>query len=535
MQFPRFLLATALLVGPAAAQCETAKLKPPRYQGFLTLFGSYVDVDGDTAVVGGTTPNGIRAAFLFERRGFGWSLDDVVLIPAPGFLSARDTPVAISGDTVLLGHFERYAEAGAAYVVERAAGYWSETQELRPGTPIADSHFGRRLALDGERAVIAAPMDEHFAYRGGAVFVFERTARGRWIERARLDPPEPRTLGFYGLSVALEGDLLAVGEPGYPVSPTATGRLHVYRHGATGWTLEERIEEYGIGFAYAVSVDRGHIAVGAFRDGGHAGAHEGSVRLYEHLGSWTQVDELRSTHPDGDDHFGAAVELEGDRLAVGSGASELGFGERVHIYERSAGEWVLRSVLAPHDDVGGSWYGPVFGCSLAIDGDDFWVGSPADTEFGGADMGGAAYVHTFEDLSSRTCDPAHPNSTGLPGELDSRGCATLARNDLVLRASQLPPQQVAAFLVSRSADFVPFAGGGQGDLCLGGPIGRYSPPASSGALGSVDLDVDLEALPVPGGTYAAVAGQTWFFQCWYRDANPGPTSNLTNGLAASVR
>jgi hypothetical protein len=43
------------------------------------------------------------------------------------------------------------------------------------------------------------------------------------------------------------------------------------------------------------------------------------------------------------------------------------------------------------------------------------------------------------------------------------------------------------------------------------------------------MDADLTQLP--GGLPAAVqAGETWNFQAWFRDMNPGPTSNLTNGL-----
>ena len=38
------------------------------------------------------------------------------------------------------------------------------------------------------------------------------------------------------------------------------------------------------------------------------------------------------------------------------------------------------------------------------------------------------------------------------------------------------------------------------------------------------------APPVPG-----IAGQTWHFQLWYRDANPGPTSNLTESITLTLR
>ncbi len=78
----------------------------------------------------------------------------------------------------------------------------------------------------------------------------------------------------------------------------------------------------------------------------------------------------------------------------------------------------------------------------------------------------------------------------------------------------------------------PFAGGSQGNLCLGGGIGRHAKQiANSGAAGELVIDVDLTALPRPGGTHSVVAGETWNFQCWFRDKVGGvPTSNFTDGI-----
>ena len=75
------------------------------------------------------------------------------------------------------------------------------------------------------------------------------------------------------------------------------------------------------------------------------------------------------------------------------------------------------------------------------------------------------------------------------------------------------------------------AGGSQGTLCLGGSVGRYSQQAQqSGSAGAFSLPIDLTAIPQPMGAVSVLAGQTWSFQCWHRDANLGITSHLSNGL-----
>ncbi len=122
---------------------------------------------------------------------------------------------------------------------------------------------------------------------------------------------------------------------------------------------------------------------------------------------------------------------------------------------------------------------------------------------------------------------AAPNSTGLPGTLTVHGSTGIAANNVTLAASGLPVGQFGYFLVGQTqGSFNP--PGSQGFLCLSGNIGRYSQASQVIQGPSGDLNVDLAAIPV-NPAQAAMAGETWNFQCWYRDNNPGPTSNFTNG------
>ena len=82
-------------------------------------------------------------------------------------------------------------------------------------------------------------------------------------------------------------------------------------------------------------------------------------------------------------------------------------------------------------------------------------------------------------------------------------------------------------------------GGSDGNLCLGGSIGRYVGPGqivNSGATGSFTLPLDLTQTPTPTGLVAIAAGETWNFQAWHRDAVGGfATSNFTDGLAVQFQ
>ncbi|MEZ6015608.1 MAG: hypothetical protein R3F49_10870 [Planctomycetota bacterium] len=136
------------------------------------------------------------------------------------------------------------------------------------------------------------------------------------------------------------------------------------------------------------------------------------------------------------------------------------------------------------------------------------------------------------------CGPAATNSTGAPGVLVGLGPDQLSADNVTLRADQLPAGALTLFLASRTQGSVPMAGGGQGTVCLGGSIGRFYGPGEIRAAspsGNAALQLHLNNLPQPSGRVTATAGETWSFQAWYRDANPGPTSNLTNGVAVTIQ
>jgi streptogramin lyase len=136
-------------------------------------------------------------------------------------------------------------------------------------------------------------------------------------------------------------------------------------------------------------------------------------------------------------------------------------------------------------------------------------------------------------LGARYCSPAVPNSTGAPASLVAFGSAVASDDLLTLVATGLPANQLGYFLASRSQGFVPGAGGSQGNLCLALPIARFAQQlGSSGAGGWFSIQVDLTAIPTTPAS-AVVAGDTWSFQAWYRDANPGQTSNFTDGVAVT--
>ncbi|MDG1049409.1 MAG: hypothetical protein P8M11_01800 [Planctomycetota bacterium] len=138
------------------------------------------------------------------------------------------------------------------------------------------------------------------------------------------------------------------------------------------------------------------------------------------------------------------------------------------------------------------------------------------------------------ELGERFCNPAAVNSTGAAASLSALGSTAVASQDFTLIASQLPSSSFGFALVSQSRGFIPNPGGSQGDLCLGGSIGRFVGPGQiqqADSSGAWSLTVDLAQVPTPTGLVAVQPGDTWSFQAWYRDAVAGvTTSNFTSAI-----
>ncbi len=123
-----------------------------------------------------------------------------------------------------------------------------------------------------------------------------------------------------------------------------------------------------------------------------------------------------------------------------------------------------------------------------------------------------------------------PNSTGFPAQLTGLGSTDIATNRLILNATGMPSDQIGYFLTTRTPDFIPFFGGSQGVLCLGGSLLRFNAEILfSGTQGAFSYRPDLLALPNGSMVHT---GERWYFQAWYRDTLAGVgQSNTSSALA----
>ncbi len=252
------------------------------------LLGSAVSLSGHTALLGARQVNDLGnssgAAYVFERDGGGLWIEKAKLLPPdPTELGLFGVAVALSGDTAAIGAVETAATAppwgaSVAYVFRQdGADPWTLEQTLVGTGRVGNDWFGRTLAIQGNTIVVGASRDESTIFGAGAAYVFERDGGGSWEQTARLVSSDPWEFGYFGSSVTVSGDTIAVGSNGEGGLSTTSSRgaVHLFvRDGAGGWSQTQRLVPGtpGIdGFGYSVALDGGTLAVGTTGEGTQAG------------------------------------------------------------------------------------------------------------------------------------------------------------------------------------------------------------------------------------------------------------------------
>ena len=281
-----------------------------------------------------------------------------------------------------------------------------------------DDWFGYSVSLDGDRLAVGASDDDgggNWDTDSGAVYIFKRTGATWKLEQEISDQASGFTvlqpLDFFGYSVSLDGDRLAVGAYGDTGhSGYETGAVYIFKRTGTTWHLEQEISDQETGFnhlwgsdyfGYSVSLDENRLAVGAYLDYGHSGDSTGAVYIFKRTGTtWTLEQEI-SDQPTGftnlktRDYFGEYLDLDGDRLAVGAAFDDGESGAdtgAVYIFKRTGTTWTLEqeisdqasgfTVLAGLDS---------FGWNVDLDGDRLAVGAMGDDGHSGSNTG-AVYI-----------------------------------------------------------------------------------------------------------------------------------------------
>lgn len=258
--------------------------------------------------------------------------------------------VAISGDVAVVGarHTDHSgADSGSAYVFRHDGWVWLQEAKLLPADGGARDEFGVSAAIDGDVVIVGACFDEDNRTDSGSAYVYRYDAESSgWVEEAKLLPRDANTDERFGYSVVIRDDLALVGAPRDDARGTRAGAVYVFRYDpqTSVWEQEAKL-------------------------------------VAEDGGSWA--------------YLGTSVAISGDAVISGAPGHYVGSircgAAYVFRYDHLEERWFQEDRLAASDRAEIDR----FGRSVAISGDVAMVGAYSDDD-NGTDSG-SAYVFRYRD------------------------------------------------------------------------------------------------------------------------------------------
>jgi len=496
-RLPRFLLLLALTT-PTQAQWSTANLAVPRSQLCSTTVGGKAFFAGGY-IAAGTTTNAVE---IYDSSTGAWSL--TALSTPRGWMAAG----AVGNKALFAGGTNGSTPRSHVDVYDATTGAWLPTAYL------SVERYGLAAATLGSQLYFAGGWGNSGA---SAVIDVYDDSTGTW----------------------------------------STGSLSQARTDLAGATVGTKILFAG-GWTNSAPTDRVDIFDGSSWSVAHLSKARGRL---------------------------CAVTL-GDRVFFAGGES-VGLGDEdvVDVYDDSTGAWSATTLSAPREFLAaaavgnqvlfaGGWDGVTGGPSPLVDIYDertgVWStttrparwGMSATTVAGRALFAGGAdtsMVHTRVDIYEPpnifvfcTGDPGSgapcPCGNDNDGTVPMSGCANgvhtsgarmtwvgearLSADTLVLQTTGTEPSNSGLYFQADN-ELTPALPWGDGLRCAGGQLRRLGVRISNGAG---DSDTSGFALPISVKAGNVSAGDTKFYQCWYRNPLGSPCSsefNTSNGVGVT--
>jgi FG-GAP repeat protein len=545
---------------------------------------------------------GCGAAYVFVKSASGWTQQAYLKPSNPLRCLQFGSSVDIDGDTIVIGAEREFSSAtgvdgvdsglaihgaGAAYIFERSGATWSQVAHLKPDYPDEWDYFGCAVAVsngtvvvgseweDGANGGVNGDQNSNAVGKSGAAYVFARNG-STWSSQAYLKLTSPAIVDYFGSAVDVSGETIVVGAWGSLLAPPiwpnySDGQAVVFTRSGSTWSQQQVLDVGMSGnasFGQSVAIDGDTILVGApgqwgapLVPGGPEVPGSGAAHVFvRHGGSWTREGILGAEHYSENDNFGWSVAIDGNRVVVGADGEGNGNGGvnpvliddshnnsgAAYAFERIGTVWQSFGYLKAPDPEVKDYYGD----DVAIAGHTVIVGvfsddSPSagiggDPVPGGAKDSGAAYTYEillratsfcFGDGTGLPCPCSNEgfhgqgcaNSTGRGAVLYASGTSVVANDDLQFHIVGARPSHPGLLVQGGSAVGVPFK---DGLLCAGNPNERLEiltlDPSGAGSTTS--------SIATTGGVSP---GQLRYYQFWYRDTGLSVCStgsNFTQGL-----
>lgn len=393
------------------------------------LLGFFIDIHGDELLIRASSPSSaiedLGALYHYAHDGSEWKLNQKITPELPQDANRELFGIWFSmSDDWLATTIQDDQELESVIFYRKENDEWSRHSIITNDIP--DIGFGWQVKVDGNLAVIGSVAD--FNDEGldtGVAYIYEYDpAEDEWKEQQKLSPEELDVDDFFGSSIYLSGDLLAISARFDSEAGFFSGAVYVFEKEQGVWNLNSKLvpddateRNY---FGYRVDGDgEDRLIVSGYGTDNETGA----AYIFKKENFWVQEARLTSFDLEEGDWFGSSVALEGNRAIVGA-RHHNGDDGAVFVFEHENGEWAqTRKFETPDDITMGR-----FGIGLDYENEKLVVGAAWAN-----DLQGSVYALDFNDLTTVDERPEetmslYPNPTKGEFQITS----VLAKNSEIL-------------------------------------------------------------------------------------------------------
>lgn len=260
------------------------------------------------------------AAYLYDSStGF---IDQTFVSPTPDAHDHFGRHVALDGNKVIVGaHTDDTVgtNAGAAYLFNATDG--SVLQTFLSPTPGTNDFFGYGVASSGGKALIGAFQDDTQGADAGAAYLFDETS-GNLLHS--FFKPVSAANDWFGMSVAFVGDDVLIGSPrSYFHSGNGSAFLFDGSTGSLVQTFTNPSSSTDDKFGFSVAaVGNDKVLIGSY-DGDTGAVDAGAAYLFD-ASTGALLDTFLHTLPTFNDRLGYSVASAGSKVVVGSDSDDTG-------------------------------------------------------------------------------------------------------------------------------------------------------------------------------------------------------------------